>query len=92
LSAVTGAGLDLLLQAITEYFNAHNVDRWLRLRHDTGRLRAKVYSMAEVLDERHGEQGEVLLHVRLSERNLGYLQKHDGVEEDLPHVLVAGAG
>jgi len=64
-SAQTGAGVDLLLEAICERLAGDMVNEELRLPASEGRLRAKFYQQGAVLDESVSEQGEFVLHIRM---------------------------
>ncbi|MEJ2345520.1 MAG: GTPase HflX [Gammaproteobacteria bacterium] len=72
-SAATGAGMDLLLQALSEYFSAETVHGWLRLPVTSGRLRAQLYQHGDVLTEEINDSGEWLLEVQLPRRDLDRL-------------------
>jgi len=65
LSAETGDGVDLLLEAICERLAGDMVNEELRLPASDGRLRAKFYQQGAVLDESVGEQGEFVLQIRM---------------------------
>ncbi|WP_416885416.1 ribosome rescue GTPase HflX [Marinospirillum sp.] len=66
LSAVTGAGLDLLLEAIRERLVPPLFSAELRIKPEQGRLRAALFALGAVQNEVHDEQGESLLTVRCS--------------------------
>ena len=66
-SAVTGAGLDLLSQAITELLTKRVVNCTVTLRPDQGRLRAKLYALGVVRNEQTGEQGESVLDLAIQQ-------------------------
>ncbi|TAM99529.1 MAG: GTPase HflX [Rhodanobacteraceae bacterium] len=57
LSAVSGAGLDLLLQAIAERLAGARVHAELRLPPRAGRLRARLIELGAVKSERYDEDG-----------------------------------
>ncbi|RMF20059.1 MAG: GTPase HflX [Gammaproteobacteria bacterium] len=64
-SAKTGAGLDLLAEAIRERLAVDTFEGWLRLPASMARFRARLHEAQAILTENYGEQGEFLLHVRL---------------------------
>ncbi len=70
LSAQTGQGLDLLLQAITENLEQNMVRKELRIPAGNGRLRAEFYQQGAVLNEAVSEEGDYLMQVRLPKRDL----------------------
>ncbi len=72
-SAVTGAGIDLLLQALTECLQESMVDRQVCLSPSEGRLRAMLYDLGAVEAEQIDEQGQWLLQVHLSQADYARL-------------------
>lgn len=64
-SAETGAGIDLLLEAMCERLSGGMVNEELRLPASEGRLRAKFYQQGAVIDESAGDQGEFVLQIRM---------------------------
>lgn len=66
LSAQTGAGAELLLQAISELLCGDMVNHCLVLAPEQGRIRAKLYQLGAVLTESNDSDGVVELDVRLS--------------------------
>jgi GTP-binding protein HflX len=79
LSAATGDGVDLLMEALEEEFCPQQVREWLRVPASNGRLRAKLFAMGKVLKECVEESGDLLLEVELSPRDLENLQKTEGI-------------
>ncbi len=78
-SAVTGAGLDLLTGALSEYFHGDQVRGWLQVRADAGRIRSVLYNIGQVLSERVDEDGAWWLEVRMAQRNIDKLvRESDG--------------
>lgn len=57
ISAKDGAGIDLLAEAVAEFFHQGHVRHKLRLRPEDGRLRSRLYQVANVLSEDILEQG-----------------------------------
>ena len=96
LSAKQNIGLDLLLQAITEYLQwqeaeargeekvfgelSHQHRYQLCLQASAGRLRAQLFEEGVVASERIGEHGEWLLEVDLWPRQLESVLKHSDCE------------
>jgi len=56
-SAVTGAGLDSLREAITQALRRERVHRWLKVPDSAGRLRARLFEAGLVASERAAEHG-----------------------------------
>ncbi len=75
LSAATGAGTDLLLQAIAELVGADMVSEELRLTPGQGDLRAALYSLGAVETESYDDQGVAQLTVRLPRADWNRLMK-----------------
>jgi len=73
LSALRHEGLELLKTAIAEYLSTDLVQRWVRLPTPAGQLRARLYSLGTVLQERYEEHDMTVLEVQISERTLTQL-------------------
>jgi GTP-binding protein HflX len=56
-SATSGAGLDLLRDAITESLRGERVHCWLRVPESAGRLRARLFESGLVANERSADNG-----------------------------------
>jgi GTP-binding protein HflX len=65
LSAATGAGSELLLEAIAELVGDDMISEELELNPAQGRLRAALYRLGAVEAETHGDDGHAHLSVRL---------------------------
>ena len=79
-SAQTGAGMDLLLQALAELFSASKVTRLCHLLPSQGNVRAKLFSVANIMREDYTEQGGWDLLVEIDRQHMGVLDEVD-VEE-----------
>ncbi len=77
LSAESGAGLDLLIQAISELTRGAELHRCLTLGPADGRLRAWVFAHARVLSDRVREDGGWDLEVVLPRQELDRLLHHE---------------
>jgi GTP-binding protein HflX len=75
LSAATGEGTDLLLQAISELVGEDMVNEELQLEPDQGELRAALYRLGAVLSEEYDENGSAQLSVRLPRADWNRLMK-----------------
>jgi GTP-binding protein HflX len=80
LSAQTGQGLDLLLQAIVECLPSQTVHRHLQLQPHQGALRAALYSQKAVLAEQITDQGAINLEIKLAESDFLRLLKNSGLK------------
>jgi len=83
-SARTGAGMDLLRDALSEYFQGERLHRWLRIGPEEGALRAWFFTHAQVLSDRATEQGGWELEVLVPRVALDRLQSR---EPSLPERL-----
>ena len=68
-SAVTGAGMDLLSQAVAELLIDDMVDQEFCVPASDSGLRARFYSQGAVVDERFSEQGDYILHIRMPKQD-----------------------
>jgi GTP-binding protein HflX len=73
LSAHTGAGIELLLEALSEQYRRDRVIQHLRLPPQAGRLRARIYEHLNVLHESLTDKGEWVLDIELSPADLAWL-------------------
>ena len=62
-SATTGDGLDLLREAISERLSGSRINRWIELHGRDARLRAQLFELGVVSEERIAEDGSWMLHV-----------------------------
>jgi GTP-binding protein HflX len=77
-SAKTGAGIDLLLAAISEVVTSDVVVRDLVLTPAQGRLRARLYARGAVSGETINEQGQTVLSIKLPRQDFERLLLEDG--------------
>ncbi|MDT8384742.1 MAG: ribosome rescue GTPase HflX [Gammaproteobacteria bacterium] len=78
-SAQTGAGMELLQSVLDQRFSAEQLHQWIRVPAANGRLRARLFTLGKVLNERAEENGDLLLEVELPRRDFEQLQKTEGV-------------
>ncbi len=81
-SAASGAGMNLLLQALAERLRGDTVHGWVRLPAEAGRLRARLFSLGAVLTEQLNPAGEWLIEVQTSRKNLQLLCHREGFREE----------
>ncbi len=79
-SAVTGEGLDLLLQALHERLGGELLRGNLRLESGEGRIRALLYDLSAVQAETELEEGGWSLQVVLPRRKLARLVSKEGLD------------
>ena len=96
LSAMTGDGLDLLLQAIAERVSRQRVIGWLHVLPEQGKLRAMLFNADAVLEERIEADGSSLLHIDLDGIDFARWENEYDLEKnftpDTPSKAVLGQG
>ena len=75
LSAATGEGVSLLLQAVSEVVGQDMVDEQLEIAPDQGGLRAALYRLGAVESENYSDDGVAHLQVRLPRADWNRLMK-----------------
>lgn len=70
LSAQSGEGKDLLLQALRERLAVDMYHKYMDLTPDQGQLRAQLYAQNAVLNEEVGDDGRIKLEVRMQIKDL----------------------
>ena len=86
LSARTGEGIDLLLEALQAFFRGEQVRKVIRLEPRQGRLRAALFDAGRVVRDHPLETGGWELEVEMARRELDRLLKQN---PDLLNALVA---
>ena len=81
-SAVTGAGLDLLKQEIAQRLKSDTVHGWIHLSPAHARARAAFFDLGAVKSEKGDEEGGYLLEVELPKREYQRLCRREGLEPD----------
>lgn len=81
LSAATGQGVELLLDAIAERLGEDVVHHYLLLGPADGKLRALLHEAGSVLKEEHRQTGDTLVEVRLQNRDWQQLLRRAGITE-----------
>ena len=89
-SATTGEGIDLLLQAIGELVGEDMMSAELNLTPDHGRLRATLYSMGAVTAEEHNAEGVAKISVRLPRADWNRLVAQQQLDPSLTQSMAAG--
>ncbi|GMR18875.1 MAG: GTPase HflX [Gammaproteobacteria bacterium] len=92
LSALTGEGVGLLLDAISDYYQRHRSLRYLSLPATAGRLRASIYQHLDVLQESELDHGGWRMEISIDDPKLAWLQKQADfqpgyLEPETPAVL-----
>ncbi len=84
ISARTGEGCDLLIQALVECFSAGKVIKKCFLSAAQAGLKAKWFGLVRFIDERVNEHGECEVTIEIDKKRLGLLK--DIRVEDVSHV------
>jgi len=74
MSAVTGAGVDLLFQALAEIFSSTKVKRKCYLQANQGGVRASLFNYAKIIDEQVNDTGGWDLSIEIDKKYLGLLK------------------
>ncbi|WP_036253671.1 ribosome rescue GTPase HflX [Methylobacter sp. BBA5.1] len=82
LSAETGVGIELLYQALAEIFSSAKITKRCHLKPDQGYVRAKLFSVAKILEEQVDDFGGYELIVEIDTKHLGLLKSVE-IEEIL---------
>lgn len=81
LSARTGDGTELLLQALSEHYRKHRRYFRLHIPPIAARLRAQLYDRADIVNERSDGEGGWILEVTLEQRDIDWLGKQAEFQE-----------
>ena len=82
LSALQNQGLDLLRGALAEQLCSETVHTWLRLPPSQGKLRARLFTLQAVVGEQLSSNGEWLIEVHTSRKNLNQLARQEGFRNE----------
>jgi GTP-binding protein HflX len=93
LSAVTGEGIPLLLDAVAERLQRKTMHRVIHLQAAQGRQRAKLFDIGAVLSEEACENGGWNIELKMAEKDLRRFLKRENITEDqlVPLPLAATA-
>lgn len=94
LSAVSGDGLELLLEAITERVSKQRTIGWLRVMPAQGKLRAQLFNASAVLDERSDDDGSSILHIDMDSIDFAKMEREHDISNqftpDSPKLEASG--
>ena len=74
MSATTGAGTELIFQALSEIFSSTKVKRKCVLQADQGGIRASLFNYAKIIDEKSNDFGGWDLSIEIDKKHLGLLK------------------
>jgi GTP-binding protein HflX len=80
ISARNGQGIDELRKAISERLASERINRWIELRGKDGKLRAQLFELGVVSEERIAENGSWMLHVDVPKETAERLARQPGPE------------
>ena len=87
ISATTGTGIPLLLDAIGDRLRRKTLHGVIRLQASQGRQRARLFEIGAVLNEEACEDGGWTLELKIAERDLRRFLKRENLEADLLEPL-----
>lgn len=79
MSAVSGEGVEILLDALAERLGADMLDDWVTVTSSQGRLRARLYEASAVMQEESDETGGWKLRVKLPRRDWEQMCRREGI-------------
>ena len=88
-SAKTGIGIDLLLQAISERFQTSHIKTQLILPAKASKLRAQLYEVDAVIDEQINDMGEFVLQIYIAKRHLAQFASNDALAKEILNPLLS---
>jgi len=80
ISARNGEGIDELREAISERLATERINRWIELKGKDGKLRAQLFELGVVSEERIAENGSWMLHVDVPKETAERLARLPGQE------------
>jgi len=79
-SAVSGAGIDLLIEAIGQLLANHVIETTVTLAPHQGQIRAQLFAQGTVLGEETGTDGTISMHVRIEQQRLLQIAHRAGMQ------------
>lgn len=80
-SARTGKGMELLLEAIAEVLGEDQVHRTVYLPPSAARLRARLFALGTVVDEAVSDNGDLRIEFQMGKGNFEQLCRREGLEQ-----------
>ena len=91
-SAISGDGLELLSDAVVERLAENVVHHHVQLHPRDGRFRSLLHQTGSVLSERHLDNGDAVIEVRLQERDWLQLLRRAGIEPEQVQLVSPDTG
>ena len=82
LSAQTGAGLELLLEALHEVLGRESLHGWLALPPQASRIRSRLFALDAVLQERIDSDGASRLEIKMPRHQFEQFAQREGLAPD----------
>lgn len=90
LSARDGQGIDLLIEAIQDFFARRTHRREVRIPVNEGQTRARFHQLGRVYRESFDTNGDCLLTVDLADKDYAILRKQEGSWREIPPLAEHG--
>ncbi len=87
LSAATGEGIPLLLEAIGDHLRRKTLHRLIHLRPSQGRVRSRLFELGAVLNEQAEDDGGWTLELKMAEQDLQRFIKRENIDPELVEPL-----
>ncbi len=87
LSAATGEGIPLLLEAIGDRLRRKTLHRLIHLRPSQGRVRSRLFELGAVLNEQAEDDGGWTLELKMAEQDLRRFIKRENIDPELVEPL-----
>ena len=81
LSAMGNTGLELLLEAIAEFFTKNRLQQWLKIPAAAGQWRSILHNEVDILDEHYTDDGDWMVLIECSARQCEKLQTRPDYNE-----------
>lgn len=81
ISAIQNTGLNLLLEAIAEYFTRDRLQQWLKIPPAAGQWHSILHDEVDILDEHYTDDGDWMVLIECSIRQCEKLQKRPDFNE-----------
>jgi GTP-binding protein HflX len=91
ISARTGEGIEQLRESISDRLSSERINRWIELRGKDGKLRAQLFELGVVSEERIAENGSWMLHVDVPKETAERLARLPGPEGDVAREQLLGS-
>jgi GTP-binding protein HflX len=91
ISARSGEGVELLRDAISDRLASERINRWIELEGKDGKLRAHLFELGVVSEERIAENGSWMLHVDVPKETAERLARLPGAEGSVAREQLLGS-